>query len=164
MDSRRSLWDDEAYSLAAELPCLQGSGRRRYVLRVVGQSMIGAHIADGDLLVVEEDEAPPDGEVVVALPRGWGRGDGQEALPGRGERQAKAPENGDHEDLDPALRGRRRCRAASSTSCTRQEDDRRRAGPASFSAIRPAVEMRLGELSTPRRKMPTRRRGEAADC
>ena len=58
--------DDEAYSLAAELLGSR-SGRRRYVLRVVGQSMIGAHIADGDLLVVEEDEAPPDGEVVVAL-------------------------------------------------------------------------------------------------
>src|SRR5829696_4767639 len=51
---------DEAYSLAAELV---GSrlGRRRYLLRVVGQSMIGAHIADGDHLVVEEDEDPPDG-------------------------------------------------------------------------------------------------------
>src|SRR5918993_828791 len=57
---------DEAYSLAAELV---GSrlGRRRYLLRVVGQSMIGAHIADGDLLVVEEDEDPPDGAVVAAL-------------------------------------------------------------------------------------------------
>jgi repressor LexA len=44
---------DEAYSLAAELVGSR-SGRRRYLLRVVGQSMIGAHIADGDLLVVEE--------------------------------------------------------------------------------------------------------------
>ena len=35
--------------------------------------MIGAHIADGDLLIVEEDEDPPDGTVVVAL-----LGDGEE--------------------------------------------------------------------------------------
>lgn len=59
---------EEAYSLAAEL-LLAGSGRRRYLLRVVGQSMIGARIEDGDLLVVEEDEDPPDGTVVVALLR-----------------------------------------------------------------------------------------------
>ena len=60
---------DEAYSLAAELMGSR-SGRSRYLLRVVGQSMIGAHIDDGDLLVVEEDKDPPDGEVVVALLRG----------------------------------------------------------------------------------------------
>jgi repressor LexA len=60
---------DEAYSLAAELVGSR-SGRRRYLLRVVGQSMIGAHIADGDLLVVEEDEDPPDGAVVAALIEG----------------------------------------------------------------------------------------------
>jgi repressor LexA len=56
---------EEAYSLAAELI----SGRRRYMLRVVGQSMVGARIEDGDLLVVEEDESPPDGSVVVVLLR-----------------------------------------------------------------------------------------------
>jgi repressor LexA len=59
---------DEAYSLAAEL-LASGSGRRRYLLRVVGQSMVGARIEDGDLLVVEEDEIPPDGSVVVVLLR-----------------------------------------------------------------------------------------------
>ena len=57
---------DEAYSLAAELLAAR-SGRRRYLLRVVGQSMVGARIEDGDLLVVEEDEAPLDGAVIVAL-------------------------------------------------------------------------------------------------
>ena len=31
--------------------------------------MIGARIEDGDMLVVEEDEDPPDGTVVVALLR-----------------------------------------------------------------------------------------------
>jgi repressor LexA len=59
---------DEAYSLAAELLASR-AGRRRYLLRVVGQSMVGARIEDGDLLVVEEDESPPDGSVVVALLR-----------------------------------------------------------------------------------------------
>lgn len=88
---------DEAYSLAAELLGSR-SGRPRYLLRVVGQSMIGAHIADGDLLVVEEDEDPPDGEVVVALLRS-----GEEVTVKRlyreGENVRLRPENGDHEDL-----------------------------------------------------------------
>lgn len=92
---------DGAYSLAAELVGSR-SGRRRYLLRVVGQSMIGAHIADGDLLVVEEDEDPADGEVVVALLRG-----GEEVTVKRifrergdaGEFVRLRPENGDHEDL-----------------------------------------------------------------
>ncbi len=100
---------DEAYSLAAEL---LGSrlGRSRYLLRVVGQSMIGAHIADGDLLVIEEDEDPPDGAVVAAL-----IGDGEEVTVKRlyreGEMLRLRPENGDHEDLvlpagSVALQGR----------------------------------------------------------
>ena len=40
---------DEAYSLASELLATR-SGRRRYLLRVVGQSMVGARIENGDLL------------------------------------------------------------------------------------------------------------------
>ena len=92
---------DEAYSLAAELLGSR-SGRRRYLLRVVGQSMIGAHIADGDLLVIEEDEDPPDGTVVAAL-----IGDGEEVTVKRlyresgeaGDLLRLRPENGDHEDL-----------------------------------------------------------------
>ncbi|MDQ3863042.1 MAG: transcriptional repressor LexA [Actinomycetota bacterium] len=92
---------DEAYSLAAELVGPR-SGRRRYLLRVVGQSMIGAHIADGDLLIVEEDEYPPDGAVVAAL-----IGGGEEVTVKRlyrergeaGDLLRLRPENGDHEDL-----------------------------------------------------------------
>ncbi len=88
---------DEVYSLAAELLGSR-SGRPRYLLRVVGQSMIGAHIADGDLLVVEEDEDPPDGTVVAALLRG-----GEEVTVKRlyreGETLRLRPENGEHEDL-----------------------------------------------------------------
>ena len=100
---------DEAYSLAAELVGSR-SGRRRYLLRVVGQSMIGAHIADGDLLVIEEDEDPPDGAVVAAL-----IGGGEEVTVKRlyreGDLLRLRPENGDHEDLvvpaeDVSIQGR----------------------------------------------------------
>ena len=100
---------DEAFSLASELVGSR-NGRRRYMLRVVGQSMLGAHIDDGDLLVVEEDEDPSDGEVVVALIRG-----GEEVTVKRLYRESEnvrlRPENGDHEDLvvpaeDVAIQGR----------------------------------------------------------
>ncbi|MGH3147175.1 MAG: transcriptional repressor LexA [Rubrobacter sp.] len=88
---------DEAYSLAAELLAAR-SGRRRYLLRVVGQSMVGAGIEDRDLLVVEEDEAPADGAVVVAL-----LGDGDEVTVKRlyreGESVRLRPENGEHEEI-----------------------------------------------------------------
>lgn len=57
---------EEAFSIAAEM--LQPvSGKQRYLLRVVGESMVGANIHDGDLLVVEEAEDPPEGAIVVAL-------------------------------------------------------------------------------------------------
>ncbi len=88
---------DEAYSLAAEL-LISSSGKRRYLLQVVGQSMTGARIEDGDLLVVEEDEDPPDGTVVVALLR-----NGEEVTVKRlyreGDLVRLKPENGEHEDL-----------------------------------------------------------------
>jgi repressor LexA len=88
---------DEAYSLAAELLAAR-SGRRRYLLRVVGQSMVGAGIEDGDLLVVEEDETPREGAVVVAL-----LGDGDEVTVKRlyreGESVRLRPENGEHEEI-----------------------------------------------------------------
>ena len=88
---------DDAYSLAAELLGSR-SGRNRYLLRVVGQSMIGAHIADEDLLIVEEDEDPPDGTVVAALIV-----NGDEVTVKRlyreGEMLRLRPENGEHEDL-----------------------------------------------------------------
>src|ERR687893_247463 len=88
---------DEAYSLAAEL-LLPGSGRRRYLLRVVGQSMIGARIEEGDLLVVEEDEDPPDGAVVVALLRNGEEVTGKR-LYREGDEIRLKPHNGEHEDL-----------------------------------------------------------------
>ena len=92
-----AIADEEAYSLAGGLLSSRG-GRRRYLLRVVGDSMVDARITDGDLLVVEEDEDPPDGEVVVAL-----IGDGEEVTVKRiqreGERVRLKPQNGEHEDI-----------------------------------------------------------------
>jgi repressor LexA len=94
---------DEAYSLLAELLAAR-SGRRRYLLlRVVGQSMVGARIEDGDLLVVEEDEAPLDGPAGRGRDRGpprkRRRGDTKAALQGRRGTVRLRPENGYHEEL-----------------------------------------------------------------
>jgi len=57
---------DEVYSLFGELASPR-SGRRRFMLTATGQSMVGAGIADGDMLLLEEDESPPDGVIVAAL-------------------------------------------------------------------------------------------------
>lgn len=61
--------EDSSYSLTAEL-LGSNSGRRRYVLEAKGDSMTGAGIEEGDRLLVEENEDPSDGAVVVALLRG----------------------------------------------------------------------------------------------
>ena len=59
--------------------------------------MAEARIEDGDLLVIEEDEDPPDGTVVVALLRG------EEAAVKRlrreGEMVRLRSQNGGYEDL-----------------------------------------------------------------
>lgn len=59
----------ESYSLTAGL-LGSDSGRSRYLLRVVGESMRDGGIHHGDLLVVEEDPSPEDGAIVVALLHG----------------------------------------------------------------------------------------------
>jgi repressor LexA len=91
------VMNNDAYSLASELLSAR-FGKRRYLLRVVGQSMTGARIEDGDLLVVEEDESPPDGEIVVALLNG-----GDEVTVKKfyrdGEMVRLKPRNGDHGDI-----------------------------------------------------------------
>jgi len=43
---------------------------RHYVLRVKGDSMIEEHIRDGDFVIVKEQQAAENGEVVIALVRG----------------------------------------------------------------------------------------------
>ena len=92
-----AIADEEAYSLAGGLLAANG-GRRRYLLRVVGDSMIDARISDGDLLVVEEDQDPPDGEVVVAM-IGGGEEVTVKKIYREGERVRLRPQNGGHEDI-----------------------------------------------------------------
>ncbi len=94
-----AIADEEAYSLAGGLLSANG-GRRRYLLRVVGDSMIDARISDGDLLVVEEDQDPPDGEVVVAM-IGGGEEVTVKKIYREGERVRLRPQAslGGHEDI-----------------------------------------------------------------
>ncbi len=66
---------DEAYPLVADLLSSR-SGRGRYVLRVIGESMTDARIEEGDLLVVEEDPSPPGRLGGGGAPQG--RGDNRE--------------------------------------------------------------------------------------
>lgn len=61
-----AITNEESYSLFRDL-LVPGNGKARFSLMAQGDSMLGAHIADGDLLVVEQDEDPPDGSVVAAL-------------------------------------------------------------------------------------------------
>lgn len=92
---------DESYSLFSSL-LLSDRGGDRYVLRVVGDSMYGAHIADGDVLIVEENEDPPDGAVVVALLHGGDEVTVKKLHRERGEASDMirlVPKNGDHENI-----------------------------------------------------------------
>ena len=89
--------NDDAYFLTRDL-LFSRSGRRRYTLRVKGDSMTGARIENGNLLVVEEDEDPPDGTIVVALLR-----NGEEVTVKRFYREGEIvrlkPDNGEQEDI-----------------------------------------------------------------
>lgn len=43
-----------------------------YMLEVKGESMIGAHIAEGDMVLVERNDSPKIGDIVIALvDGGW---------------------------------------------------------------------------------------------
>jgi repressor LexA len=52
---------------AFELGDLAPAGKDAYLLRVKGDSMINAHICDGDLVVVQPASSARDGEIIVAL-------------------------------------------------------------------------------------------------
>jgi repressor LexA len=59
--------------------------------------MTGARIEEGDLLIVEEDESPPDGAVVVALL--GGEQVTVKRLYRDGVTVRLRPQNGEHEDI-----------------------------------------------------------------
>lgn len=58
----------EEQNVLVEIPryLVEGKGKV-YCLQVTGDSMIGAHIIDGDVIIVREQSVAQDGEVVVAL-------------------------------------------------------------------------------------------------
>lgn len=61
--------EGEASSLVADL-LVPRQGSRRYTVTATGNSMTGARIEEGDTLLIEENENPPDGSVVLALLHG----------------------------------------------------------------------------------------------
>jgi repressor LexA len=89
---------EEPYSLAAELLASR-SGRRRFLLEARGDSMTGAGIDEGDLLVVEENPSPPDGSVVAALVSGEQDEATVKVLRRRGDLIRLEARNGAHEDI-----------------------------------------------------------------
>jgi repressor LexA len=59
----------EAYQDASEMvsvPDVISTSSATYVLRVRGDSMVDAHIMDGDLVVIREQQTARDGDIVVA--------------------------------------------------------------------------------------------------
>ena len=58
-----------SHTVAVPGQMLAGSGRH-YALEVQGDSMIGAGINDGDVVVIRERDAADDGDIVVALVEG----------------------------------------------------------------------------------------------
>jgi repressor LexA len=90
--------NEEPYSLAAELLSPR-SRRRRFLLEAKGDSMTGAGIEEGDLLVVEENPSPPDGSVVAALVLGKGEEATVKVLRRQGKSIRLEPRNGAHEDI-----------------------------------------------------------------
>ncbi len=59
----------EAYQDASEtlaVPDILAPAGEAYVLRVRGDSMIEAHIADGDFVVIRQQDSARDGDIVVA--------------------------------------------------------------------------------------------------
>lgn len=81
-----------------EVPAEAGGRDGEFVLRIRGDSMTGAGILDGDLVVVRRQSTARDGEIVVALV-----GEDADATVKRffreGDRIRLQPENDDHEPI-----------------------------------------------------------------
>lgn len=56
---------EDTLPVAAEL--VAGKGEDLFALRVHGESMVEAHITDGDLVLVRRQETAEPGEIVVAM-------------------------------------------------------------------------------------------------
>lgn len=90
--------NEEPYSLTAEL-LTPRSGRRRFLLEAKGDSMTGAGIDEGDLLVVEVNPSPPNGSVVAALVLGEQEEATVKVLSRQGKVIKLEARNGAHEDI-----------------------------------------------------------------
>lgn len=90
--------NEEPYSLAIEL-LTPRPGKRRFLLEAKGDSMTGAGIDEGDLLVVEENPSPPDGAVVAALVLGEQEEATVKVLRRQGKSTRLEARNGAHEDI-----------------------------------------------------------------
>ncbi len=87
---------EEVYSVFGELFAAP-PGKERFFLKARGDSMIGAGISDGDSLLLETDESPPNGTVVAALLPG---GEGTvKWLYREGENVRLKPDNEAYEDI-----------------------------------------------------------------
>jgi len=95
--SIEAIVDEGGFSPSASELLVSPSGRRRYTLMATGDSMIGARIEEGDTLLVEENEDPPDGTVVVALL--YGESVTVKKLYREGETVRLKPRNSEHEDI-----------------------------------------------------------------
>lgn len=63
-----AIADQERIAVPRELiGTLNGAGRRTFVLKVRGESMIEDHIEDGDYVIVRETNTANNGDTVVAL-------------------------------------------------------------------------------------------------
>jgi repressor LexA len=74
-------------------------GHTTFALRVVGDSMVGRHIVDGDIVLLDQGPEPMDGQIVAALV------DGETTLKTFIRRQGRPflrAENPNYPDLIPA--------------------------------------------------------------
>lgn len=91
---------EEPFSFVAEVLGV-GSGKGRMLLKAVGDSMTGAGIEEGDLLVIEENPSPPDGSRVAVeiLSEGSEPEGTVKRFYREGGKVRLEPENGVYEDI-----------------------------------------------------------------
>ena len=88
---------EAAVSEYVDLPASIFGNGELYILRTRGESMIGAGIEPGDLVVIERKETASEGDIVVAL--GDNTGNSLKRLIKKGCKYILHPENKDMEDI-----------------------------------------------------------------